>query len=226
MSDKPLGPPRYIVPECLEQVRIRHRDEQLLVVEKPAFLLSVPGRGPENRDSVRWRLEQQFPEVRMVHRLDLDTSGLMIIALQAEAQRRLNRAFAERRVDKEYQAVVAGVLQQDRGEIDLPIAPDWQNRPRQKICAERGKAALTRYRVLERDRRDDSTRVQLLPVTGRSHQLRIHLAESGHPILGCDLYAPPEIEARSPRLMLHACAIGFEHPETGQWMRFDSDIPF
>lgn len=218
--------PYYIVPPCHEPVRTVYRDDSVWVVEKPHLLLSVPGRGPENRDSVTWRLQQEDPEVRVVHRLDLDTSGLMVFALGIDAQRALNRAFAERQVEKEYIAIVDGLVDDDAGEITLPIAPDWPNRPRQRICFERGKSALTRYRVLARDEHQDCTRLQLLPVTGRSHQLRIHLREIGHAILGCDLYAPPDVLARSPRLLLHASQLAFHHPRTGEWLRFSSGVPF
>jgi len=216
----------YIVPRCDEPVRTLYRDAHCWVVEKPPLLLSVPGRGPENRDSVAWRLQQQEPEVRVVHRLDLDTSGLMVFAIGIEAQRRLNRAFAEREVSKTYEAVVDGLVAQDDGDITLPIIADWANRPRQKICFERGKASLTRYRVLARHDAQDRTRLQLTPVTGRSHQLRIHLREIGHAILGCDLYAPPEVLSRSDRLLLHATHLGFNHPATGLWQSFHSPAPF
>ncbi len=218
--------PYYIVPRCDEPVRTLYRDAHCWVVEKPSLLLSVPGRGPENRDSVTWRLQQDEPEVRVVHRLDLDTSGLMVFAIGIEAQRRLNRAFAEREVSKTYEAVVDGLVEDDAGEITLPIIADWANRPRQKICFERGKPCLTRYRVLDRDRNDDKTRLRLTPVTGRSHQLRIHLREIGHAILGCDLYAPPAALARSERLLLHATELGFNHPATGLWHQFSSAVPF
>ena len=218
--------PYYIVPPCHAPVRTLFRDAHCWVVEKPPLLLSVPGRGPENRDSVSWRLQQQEPEARVVHRLDLDTSGLMVFAIGIEPQRRLNRAFAEREVAKEYEAVVDGLVAQDEGEIRLPIIADWANRPRQKICHERGKASLTRYQVLARDTAENRTRLRLMPVTGRSHQLRIHMREIGHAILGCDLYAPPDVLARSERLLLHATQLGFNHPMTGDWQSFRSPVPF
>lgn len=222
----PERPPRYIVPRCDDPVEIIHRDDDFLIVSKPAFLLSVPGYGPENRDSVTVRLKRDFPTLRLVHRLDLDTSGLMVFALNHPAQQRINQSFRERHVEKEYQAVVDGIVETNEGEIRLPIAPDWQNRPRQKICAEKGKWALTRYRVLARDEDTGTTRLQLLPVTGRSHQLRIHTREIGHPILGCDLYAPPDVEAKSDRLLLHAMGLGLPHPVTGEWQYFHSPVPF
>jgi tRNA pseudouridine32 synthase/23S rRNA pseudouridine746 synthase len=218
--------PRYIVPRCDEPVDVLHQDDDILVVNKPAFLLSVPGFGPENRDSVLVRLKADYPTTRLIHRLDLDTSGVMVFARHHAAQKKLNEHFRERRVDKGYEAVLDGLVTQDEGEIDLPIAPDWQNRPRQKICHDKGKSALTRYRVLQRDENRQSTRVSLMPVTGRSHQLRIHTREMGHAILGCDLYAPPAVLARSERLLLHAHTLAFPHPGTDEWVSFHSPVPF
>lgn len=216
--------PYRIVAPCSEPVRTLYRDAHCWVVEKPSQLLSVPGRGPENHDSVTSRLQQQDAEVRVVHRLDLDTSGLMVFACTAAAQRRLNDAFAQRQVDKTYEAVVAGAVRLAEGEIDLPLRPDWLRRPRQKVCHRLGKPSLTRYKVLASE--PDRTRLALYPITGRSHQLRLHLRAIGHPILGCDLYAPLSHLAASPRLLLHATALGFAHPEDGRWMTFESQAPF
>ena len=206
----------YIVPPCLESVDILYADEHLLFIRKPHLLLSIPGRHPANQDCVINRLRESYPAASMVHRLDLDTSGIMVMPLAPAVHSHISRQFQERRVAKEYHAVVFGVVQKDRGEIDLPIAPDWSNRPRQKICPERGKSSLTRYTVQERH--SDRSRLLLHPETGRSHQLRIHLAAIDHPILGCDLYAHPEALAASPRLLLHASRLGLEHPVTGQWI--------
>ncbi len=214
----------YIVPPCDRPVDILYADEHLLFVHKPHLLLSVPGRNPANRDCVISRIREDYPSASIVHRLDLDTSGLMVIPLTREVHSHISRQFQERKVAKAYHAVVYGQVAQDRGEIDLPIATDWPNRPLQKICRERGKHALTRYRVLERHA--DRTRLLLEPTTGRSHQLRIHLAESGHPILGCDLYAHEEALAMSPRLLLHASRLGFEHPATGAWIEQESPPEF
>lgn len=219
-------PARYIVPECREPVRVLYRDKHILVVDKPAFLLSVPGRAPENRDCVTRRLAKEHDGVRLVHRLDLDTSGIMVFALDRAAQSQLSRAFQQRQVAKEYQAVVAGQVAADDGEIDLPLSADWPNRPLQKVCYETGKAALTRFQVLHRDAARDTTRLRLRPVTGRSHQLRIHCRELGHPILGCDLYAPVPVLARSDRLLLHAHRLAFNHPNTGLWQEFEAPLPF
>ena len=218
--------PRYVVPVCHEEVGILHADKHLLVVEKPAFLLSQPGRGPLNSDCVISRLQKVYTDALLVHRLDLDTSGIMVFARGKAAQANLNRQFAERQVEKDYVAEVAGCVEHDEGEINLPIAPDWDNRPRQKICAVSGKAALTRYRVLHRDKDSHSSRLLLMPVTGRSHQLRIHLMSIGHAILGCDLYASEEVMAQSPRLKLHATRLAFHHPHDAQRVSFQSAVPF
>lgn len=219
-------PARYIVPVCQEPVHTLYRDEHILVVDKPAFLLSVPGRAAENQDCVTRRLSRQYGEVRLVHRLDLDTSGIMVLAMNRAAQSMLSRAFQLRQVFKEYQAVVAGQVAEDEGQVDLPLIADWPNRPLQKVCFETGKAALTHFRVLQRDAHADTSRLRLRPITGRSHQLRIHCRELGHPILGCDLYAPPSILARSPRLLLHAHRLAFNHPHSGLWQEFVAPLPF
>lgn len=219
-------PDRYIVPECREAVSVVYRDAYILVVNKPAFLLSVPGRAPENRDCVTRRLSIDHPSLRLVHRLDLDTSGVMVFALDRAAQSQLSRAFQRRQVRKEYEAEVEGLLTDTEGKIDLPLIADWPHRPLQKVCYQTGKSALTHWRVLRRDPDNGTTRLRLYPVTGRSHQLRIHCREIGHPILGCDLYAPPEVLGRSDRLLLHACRLAFNHPATGLWMEFEAPPPF
>lgn len=218
--------PYYIVPPCHEPVLTVFEDVSILIVEKPEFLLSVPGRGPENSDSVFSRLQQQNPDILLLHRLDLDTSGLMIFAKTRQAQKHIARAFQQRAIDKRYIAVVDGLMEGADGSIDLPIAPDWQNRPRQKICAEKGKQALTHWHRLAENTSAGTSRLELHPITGRSHQLRIHLKEAGHPILGCDLYAPPAIEAKSPRLLLHACELSLYHPLTDEWLTFHSAPAF
>ena len=216
MSETP-----YLVPHSQEEIVILYEDEDLLLVRKPDLLLSIPGRHPLNKDCLITRLQQQYPSASMVHRLDLDTSGIMVIPLNKPTHAHISRQFQERRVEKAYEAIVFGVVKLDAGEIDLPIAADWDNRPRQVICDQRGKQALTRYEVLSRD--SDSSRLVLRPITGRSHQLRIHLRELGHPILGCDMYAHEEALAMAPRLMLHATALAFEHPSSGQ--RLSAECP-
>ncbi|MFT4517755.1 MAG: tRNA pseudouridine32 synthase/23S rRNA pseudouridine746 synthase [Halioglobus sp.] len=206
--------PPYLVPHSTEAIDILHEDDDLLLVRKPDLLLSIPGRHPLNKDCLITRLQQDYPGASIVHRLDLDTSGIMIIPLNKPTHAHISRQFQERRVQKSYHAIVYGAVEADTGEIDLPIATDWQDRPRQKICHERGKSALTRYEVLSREA--DRSRLLLKPVTGRSHQLRIHLRELGHPILGCDMYAHDEALGMAERLMLHATTLEFEHPTTGK----------
>jgi len=195
-----------------------------VVAVKPSGLLAVPGRTVAD---CHWaRLRATFDDLRVVHRLDMATSGLILYARGAEPQRRLSRAFAERAVSKRYVAVVDGLVVDDAGEIDLPLQADWPNRPLQKVDRVHGRPALTRFRVLMRDPDDRITRLALEPVTGRSHQLRVHLAALGHPILGDALYAPPAIATRVGRLLLHAEALNFAHPAHGTEMAFRSPAPF
>jgi len=196
-------------------------DDSLLVVNKPSGLLAVPGRGADKQDCLSVRIQQQFPDALVVHRLDMATSGLMVFARGAEIHRRLSLMFQEREVQKRYVAVVSGTLESDSGEINLPIAADWPNRPLRKIDAETGKPSLTRYHLAERG--VDTCRVELEPVTGRTHQLRIHLAAIGHPILGDALYGD---EASAPRLLLHATSLDVSHPRTGEPLHFASSAPF
>ena len=210
-------PPPYLVPHSTEEIAILYEDSDLLLVRKPDLLLSIPGRHPLNKDCLITRLQQQYPTASIVHRLDLDTSGIMVIPLNKPTHAHISRQFQLREVKKSYHAIVFGVVESDTGEVDLPIASDWENRPRQMICHERGKSALTRFEVLERD--TDRTRVLLKPVTGRSHQLRIHMRELDHPILGCDMYAHETALGMADRLMLHASTLEFQHPSTGEWLR-------
>jgi tRNA pseudouridine32 synthase/23S rRNA pseudouridine746 synthase len=216
--------PPYLVPHSEEPILLLYRDEHLLLVRKPDLLLSVPGRHPLNRDCLITRLRREFPSASVVHRLDLDTSGIMVIPLSKTIHASISRQFQERRVQKSYHAVVCGTVVDDAGEITLPIATDWSNRPRQLICHDRGKSALTRFRVLERQ--PDRTRLELLPVTGRSHQLRIHMSAIGHPILGCDLYAHEAALNMADRLLLHATTLAFEHPATREWIKGESPADF
>lgn len=199
-------------------------DEHLLVLAKPAGLLAVPGRGADKQDCLSERARRLWPDALVVHRLDMATSGLLVMARGIEMQRALSRVFAEREVDKRYVAVVTGAMAGDQGTIDLPIAADWPNRPLRKIDAQAGRPSTTRWRVLARDA--GSTRLELEPVTGRTHQLRVHLQAAGHPILGDALYAPAEVQARAPRLLLHASALRFTHPASGEALAFDSAPPF
>ena len=205
---------------------IVHADAQCIVVCKPSGLLAVPGRGEAGRDCLSERVRREFADALIVHRLDMATSGLMLLARGADAQRTLSIAFARREVHKRYVAVVEGQLDTHEGEIDLPLAADWPNRPRQQVDAVRGRPSLTRYRVLEIDAAHNTTRLELEPVTGRAHQLRVHLLALGHPILGDALYGSAEVHAAAPRLLLHATSLRFTHPTSGEPMTFDSPPPF
>ena len=214
----------YLVPHSTEEIAILYEDSDLLLVRKPDLLLSIPGRHPLNKDCLITRLQQQYPTASIVHRLDLDTSGIMVIPLNKPTHAHISRQFQQREVKKSYHAIVFGVVEPDEGEVDLPIAADWDNRPRQMFCHERGKSALTRFEVLGRD--TDRTRLLLKPVTGRSHQLRIHMRELGHPILGCDMYAHETALSMADRLMLHASTLELQHPATGQWIVGDCPPDF
>ncbi len=204
-------------------VELLHVDAALIVAVKPAGLLAVPGR--LEPDCLSARVQALYPDARIVHRLDLATSGLMLLARGAAMQRRLSRAFAERAVDKGYVALVRGRLEPASGEIDLPLGPDWPNRPKQQVDNVHGKPSLTRYRTFAHDPATDITQVALEPVTGRSHQLRVHLLAIGHPVVGDALYAPATAGA-AVRLMLHAERLGFAHPQTGEAMSLRSPAPF
>ena len=203
-----------------------HVDAALIVANKPAGLLAVPGRGADKADCLSEQVRCQFADALIVHRLDMATSGLMVLARGAAAQRGLSIAFAERRVDKTYEAVVDGLVALDYGEIDHPLAAVWPNRPRQIVCTVRGKSSLTHWRVITRDVNQGRTRLALNPVTGRSHQLRVHLASIGHAIVGDELYASPPVAAAAPRLLLHASRLALRHPVDDEPMSFESSTPF
>jgi len=206
-----------------------HADDALLVLDKPAGLLAVPGRGEDKQDCLSARAQARWPDALIVHRLDMATSGLMVMARGPAVQRALSIAFAARAVTKRYIAVVAGRLEAPEDEwgiIDLPIVVDWPNRPRRIVDHGPGKPSVTRWRVLGHGEDGETTRVELEPVTGRSHQLRVHLRELGHPILGDALYAPPEVQARAARLLLHAWRLELAHPVTGESLAFESPVPF
>lgn len=206
--------------------RIIYVDHELLVIDKPAGLLSQPGRRPEKWDCVIARLQPRYTDAVIVHRLDEPTSGLMMLARGHAMSSGLSKAFRERLVHKRYEAIVHGLMLHDQGSIDFPLIADWPNRPRQKIDFETGKASLTHYQVLERNEAENWTRVDLEPFTGRSHQLRMHLMALGHAILGDPLYASPEVLARAPRMYLHARHLSFNHPVSGKALVFDSEVPF
>ena len=207
---------------------VLYLDDDLLVVDKPAGLLSVPARGEDRQDCLEARVQAVHADALIVHRLDAATSGLVLFARGAEMLRRMSLAFEQRVVGKQYVAVVHGHVAHDSGEIDLPLAEDADNRPRQIVDPLRGRRALTRYRVLDRQGTgaDAISRLELKPVTGRAHQLRVHLLSLGHPILGDPLYAPPESAARFARMHLHATRVAFMHPHTRVPMVFDSPVPF
>lgn len=216
----------FIVPYCERQIAIVFADANLIVVDKPYGLLSVPGRDPANRDCVPSRLQAEFGELRIVHRLDFDTSGLMVLARDADTHRHLNRQFEQREVEKYYEALVWGLPKADRGEIDLPICVDWPNRPKKIVDHINGKSAQTLYTVLDRDALKNTARVELKPITGRSHQLRVHLAQIGHPILGCPFYAHSEAKQAYERLTLHARQLQLTHPASGERLIFNAAVPF
>jgi tRNA pseudouridine32 synthase / 23S rRNA pseudouridine746 synthase len=200
-----------------------YEDESLIAIDKPSGLLSVPGRGEANRDCVAARVQAEVADALVVHRLDQATSGVMLFGRGAAVQRALSIAFAERQVAKRYEAIVHGLVGNDNGQIDLPLLTDWPNRPRQKVDHARGKASLTRWRVLSRDASSNTTRLQLEPVTGRSHQLRVHFAAIGHAIVGDTLYATAATE---PRLLLHACELRLSHPRDARTLAITSPVPF
>ena len=198
-----------------------HQDDQVIVVDKPAGLLSVPGKLEGRKDCLETRLRARFWDALLVHRLDCDTSGVMIFARTKAAQGFLGQEFEQRRAKKVYVARVAGVIGPDRGRIDLPIGTDWEHRPRQRVDHVNGRSAITEWEVVGRG--DNETRVRLHPQTGRSHQLRVHMLELGHPILGDPIYS--EDAGRHRRLMLHAETLGLNHP-AGPWVDFRAACPF
>ena len=202
-----------------------YRDDYIAVVNKPSGLLSVPGNQPQYYDSAMSRVKEKYGFCEPAHRLDMATSGILLFALSKAADRELKRQFREREPKKYYQALVWGHVEQDHGVVELPLICDWENRPRQKICFERGKRAITFYDVLQRYP-NNTTRVKLTPITGRSHQLRLHMLALGHPILGDKFYAHPQAKALSPRLCLHAESLQIQHPITGETMEFTAPVGF
>jgi tRNA pseudouridine32 synthase / 23S rRNA pseudouridine746 synthase len=204
-------------------LEVLHRDHALLVVNKPAGLLSVPGKGAHLADCLLARAQAAFPGALLVHRLDRDTSGVMVFALTPQAQRHLGLQFEKRQMTKVYLARVWGEMAEKTGTVDLPLIVDWPNRPRQKVDPEAGRPAVTDWRVVRIE--DGTTRVRLYPRTGRSHQLRVHMAEIGHPILGDPFYATgPARDA--PRLMLHSESLRLRHPDGGAGLGFSAKVPF
>lgn len=221
MASTPYHPPAN------RGLKLLHLSEQLVVVDKPSGLLSVPGRGEGKEDCLSRRVQAEYPDALIVHRLDMGTSGIVVMGRGASAQRELSIQFQERRVHKRYQALVDGPwAAATTGEIDLPIIVDWPNRPKQIVDHAMGRPSQTRYRLLDIDTARDVSRIELEPVTGRSHQLRVHMEAMGHPILGDDFYGTPASCVKADRLMLHACYIELSHPGTGEPLRIDCPPPF
>ncbi|PKM30176.1 MAG: RNA pseudouridine synthase [Gammaproteobacteria bacterium HGW-Gammaproteobacteria-11] len=209
----------------LSSIGILHEDPDFLIVDKPSMLLSVPGRAEDNKDCLITRLQDNgYPEARIVHRLDWETSGLLVLGRNADSHRELSRQFHDRETRKIYIALCWGQPDADSGQIDLPLRYDPPTKPRHVVDHELGKRAQTFWRILER--KDDYCRVELTPITGRSHQLRVHMLAIGHPLLGDQLYANPQALAACPRLALHAASLGIQHPRSGEPMNFVSPAPF
>ncbi len=204
---------------------ICYQDDDILIANKPAKLLSVPGREPIHYDSLWSRLVEQYPDIQVVHRLDMATSGLMLLAKHKEAERSLKKQFQYRLTHKVYYARVYGHIKEDQGEIHFPLICDWVNRPRQKVCYQDGKPSQTNFEVVCREE-GNTTLVRLLPVTGRSHQLRVHMEQIGYPILGDEFYATPEALALSERLQLHAAELSFYHPNTEKLFTYFIECEF
>ncbi|MBN26837.1 MAG: bifunctional tRNA pseudouridine(32) synthase/23S rRNA pseudouridine(746) synthase RluA [Alteromonadaceae bacterium] len=211
-------------PPMRPYLNIVFKDEHLLVLNKPSGLLTVPGKALEHKDSLELRVQRVYPTAKIVHRLDMATSGLLVMALDKDTHRQLSRQFELRQTRKTYIARVYGEVSGERGSVDLPLICDWPNRPKQMVCQQRGKPSLTHWRVLERN--DNSTRMELTPVTGRSHQLRVHMLSLGHPILGDRLYAHSDALTMAKRLQLHAQTLGFTHPVTGLPLELSAPVPF
>ena len=210
----------HYAPPLSPYLDILYQDEALVVFNKPSGLLTVPGKAPEHKDSLEYRARLVWPGIRLVHRLDMATSGVVVMALTADSQRELNRQFQQRETEKHYIARASSQIAADCGSIDLPLICDWPNRPKQKVCYEHGKPSLTHYHVLSRD--SSGSRVRLTPVTGRSHQLRVHLQWLGHAILGDKFYADALALSAADRLQLHAEKLRLQHPVDKRWLEFIS----
>lgn len=218
MNDFIYTPPQHPL------LNIIFHDEDIAVFNKPSGLLSVPGRALTHQDSLALRALQRWEEAKVVHRLDMATSGLMVMALHREAQSHLGRQFQQRVPQKKYHAEIWGHPASANGSIDLPLRCDWPNRPRQMVDHEQGKHALTHWQIIEL--REQTALVELMPVTGRSHQLRVHMLSIGHVIIGDTLYANGPALNAAPRLHLHASELSFYHPRTNKWLHFESALPF
>jgi len=229
MASAPPLPDMIYAPPQEPWLTVLHHDEEILVLAKPSGLLSVPGKGEDLADCLESRAAERFPAATMVHRLDRDTSGVQVLAQNRKAHRHLGLQFERRKVQKAYVARVWGHVSEDEGRIDLPLICDWPNRPKQMVDHETGKAAQTDWQVIERGKTPDGdavTRLALCPLTGRSHQLRVHLLSLGHPILGDRLYAHPEALGAADRLQLHAESLTLHHPADGRICTFKDPCPF
>ena len=232
-SRTPVAADDFVAPTCTAHVTILYQDQDILLINKPSGLLSLSGKNPLNWDSVHHRLvhgqegiSAAFPEAKLPHRLDFGTSGIMVVGLHAQPSQYLNKQFQARTVQKHYVAMLEGWVAQDQGSVTAPIAKDKQNFPLVKICHSSGKEATSEYKVLERLDGPRRSLVQFTPLTGRTHQLRIHSREMGHPILGCDLYKNEMSEEMAPRLLLHASELIFEHPQSGAKIHGRCPSPF
>ncbi len=229
MRNKSLKLPPLFYDPPQEPLRILHQDDDILVLSKPSGLLSVPGKPEEHRDCLETRAQTEIPNALLTHRLDLETSGIFMMALHKSAQAHINLQFEKRRTKKHYIARVWGNVNDDSGHIDLPMCVDWDNRPRQMICHEHGRSAQTDWKVIERGKLpcgNDFTRVLLKPISGRSHQLRVHMEQLGHPILGEVFYAHDEAENAAKRLQLHAESLTIHHPKDESLITFTDLAPF
>ncbi len=216
----------FIVPPCLEDIRVEYEDPDFIVINKPSKLLSLSGKHPLNKDSVHYRVVKQYPTATLIHRLDFGTSGLMLLALNKETNKLLCQQFAQRTVKKHYEAILDGRLAESKGEITFPLIKDVDGFPLQKICYENGKPATSSYQVLSYNPDNNTSHVLFEPLTGRTHQLRLHSMAIGHPIIGCDLYDLKDSFAKAERLMLHATSLMFTHPKSNEIMHFSSPCPF
>ena len=211
-------------PPMTPYLSIVYQDDDLLIVNKLSGLLTVPGKDPKHADCLIARINRVFPTAKIVHRLDMATSGIICLAMHKEAHRNLSIQFQDRKTAKRYIARVFGKLEQETGSVDLPLICDWPNRPKQMVDHDNGKPSLTHFKVLEHEQ--NATRVELTPITGRSHQLRVHMLSLGHPILGDKLYAHPEAFAMAPRLQLHAEMLTLVHPASGETLIFEAAPEF
>lgn len=216
----------FVAPPCHQSIETLYQDEHILLINKPSGLLSLSGKNPLNLDSVHYRLAQIYPHITLIHRLDFGTSGLMLLALDKTTNALLSQQFQSRTVIKRYQSIVDGHVEKASGIIEAPISKDKTLFPRLKVCFDTGQKALSHYQVLERLTTPDRTRLEFTPITGRTHQLRIHSQFINHPMLGCDLYGTEDTQAMAPRLLLHASELQFDHPVTGQRMIISCPCPF